>query len=281
MTGKEKHVLGHIDAGRIDIFPACHAVPPAEMQRKGGMRHAAHGGQLFSGQLLEIMPVDIFRYKVKTQLIRGVNIGSCQKITVFLPAPEYLSQDPAKISPQDRRIGIVLLRIFLHDLLKQCPQIHLLTLLRQKTAGTRGCADVSQRCMQIHLFFSGTKQDFRIKLYHMIPYPLPPVSVADGMHTSGRKQNHRTGRAGLNDAVNGDSHIPLQQVEKLHIIMPVRRNGQSGRIAVKTECLVRRDDGINVFIQIVHGAPPAAPWSGSGSLCFCRSGCRNLLCRLL
>ncbi len=87
MTGKEKHVLGHIDAGRIDIFPACHAVPPAEMQRKGGMRHAAHGGQLFSGQLLEIMPVDIFRYKVKTQLIRGVNIGSCQKITVFLPAP--------------------------------------------------------------------------------------------------------------------------------------------------------------------------------------------------
>lgn len=83
MAGKQKHIFGCIDPGCCNVFLAGHIVPAVEIHGKGGVRHIAHRGQFFYGQLLKVVGIDVFGNQVKPDFIRRMNARSQKEITIF------------------------------------------------------------------------------------------------------------------------------------------------------------------------------------------------------
>lgn len=93
VAGKQKHIFGCIDPGCCNVFLAGHIVPAVEIHGKGGVRHIAHRGQFFYGQLLKVVGIDVFGKSGQTRFHKKDDARSQKEITIFLPDPRKLGDD--------------------------------------------------------------------------------------------------------------------------------------------------------------------------------------------
>ena len=248
VTGKKQHVFCRIDSGCRNIFFAGHIVAAVKIHGKCGVRHVAHGGKFLYGQFFKIMGINVFGNQVKTDFVGRMHAGRRKRSPAFLPVPYKTADDFPKIRCKNHGIAKLFIPVFLKNIRKKRKKVHFPYLLRRKNTGAAERVDAVQNRTQIQLIRLAGGQKIGVKFNHIILHRNRPLCKRDGMNAFGRKKDHRSFRSDGCHIIKGNLNFSFQNVEKLYIIVPVSRNRKGVPRAVKKKSLIRRGDGVDIFI---------------------------------
>ena len=105
-----------------------------------------------------------------------------------------------------------------------------------------------QHGAQIDFIRFAGRQKIGIEFDHIVLNRRRTSRKSDGVDAFGRKKNDSALRAGGYDIVKGNFDFAFADVEKFYIIVPVSRNRKGVPRAVKKKSLIRRGDGVDIFI---------------------------------